>query len=114
METQQNAATNLRCTLSISSGGLGRVGCDGVVSEDKQEVIENKEDQASDNRRTPRESLNTASPNSPPAVTPQTQSSESDQWTTNAKGRTELLERETRLGREKIPGVIHHFRVKAP
>lgn len=92
MDTQQSTATNLRCTLSISSGGLGRVSGDGVVSEeDEQEVVGNEEDRVGGDRRKPRGSLNTPSSNSPPAVTPQTQSSAQDHWTTNNKGTTELL-----------------------
>lgn len=92
MDTQQSTATNLRCTLSISGGGLGRVRGDGVVSEeDEQQVGENGEDRAGGGIRTARGSLNTPSSNSPPAVTLQTQSSEPGHWSTNSKGTTELL-----------------------
>lgn len=91
MDTRQSAATNLRCTLSISGSGLGRVSGDGVLSEeDEQEVVENEEDQAGADRTTARGSLNTPASNSPPSVTPQTQSSQPDHWTTNTKGETEV------------------------
>lgn len=90
MDTRQSAATNLRCTLSISSGGLGRLSGDGVASEeDEQEVVENEEDQRGEDRTTARGSLNTPSSNSPPAVTPK--SSEPDHWMTNSERETELL-----------------------
>lgn len=92
MDTRQSAATNLRCTLSISGSGLGGVSGDGVVSEeDEQEVVENEEDQAGEGRRPTSGSLNTPSSNSPPAVTPQTQSSEPVHWTTKTKGEAEPL-----------------------
>lgn len=92
MDTRQSAAANLRCTLSIRGGRLRGGGGDGVMfEEDEQEVVENEEDQAGEGRRTTRGSLNTPSSNNPSAVTPQTQSSEPDHWTTNAKGETELL-----------------------
>lgn len=92
MDTQRSTVTNPSHTLSISSGALVS-GCgDGVVlEEEEQEVEENEEDQPSGNGRTPGESFSTPSSNSPHAVTPQTQSSELDHWTSNTKGETELL-----------------------
>lgn len=92
MDTQRSTVINPSHTLSISSGVLGSGSGDGVVSEEEeQEVEENEEDQPSENGRTPGESFRTPSSNSPPVVTPQTQSSELDHWTSNTKGETELL-----------------------
>lgn len=82
MDTRQSAATNLRCTLSISNGRLGGVGGDGVASEeDEQEVVENEE-AGEDSRTTP-------TTNTQPTVTPQDQSSDADHWSANTKGEAE-------------------------
>lgn len=67
------------CTLRSGSG-------DKVVSEEEQEVEEDEEEHLSGNGRTPVGSISTLAPNSPPAVTPQTQNSTLLHWNSNADG----------------------------
>lgn len=78
--------------MSSSSGTLRSGSGDKVVSEEEQEVEEDEEEeQPSGNGRTPVGSVSTLAPNSPPAVTPQTQNSRLLHWTSNSDGETEIL-----------------------
>lgn len=80
--------------MSLSSGALGSGSGDGVVSEEEaQEVEVDEEEQPSGNGRTPVGNISIPAQNSPPAVTPQTQSSALAHWTSNSGGETEILRR---------------------
>lgn len=77
--------------MSSSSGTVKSDSGDRVGSEEEREVEGDEEEQPSGNGRTPVGSISTLASNSPPAVTPQTQSSTLLHWTSNSEGGTEIF-----------------------
>lgn len=88
MDTQCSTATNPAYTLNFS-GALGSGNGDGGMSEEEEqeqeEEVDDEEEQPSGNGRTPSGSTAGLAQHSPPAVTPQTQSSVLADWTSNTE-----------------------------